>query len=40
MAGRSSMSRGRSRKVFRNGVERQHPRNRMDSYFMRGGIRL
>jgi len=38
--GRSKMSRGKSRKEFRKGVNREHPRNRMSSYFMRGGIRL
>jgi len=38
--GRSKMSRGRSRRQFKNGVERSHPKNRMSGYFMRGGIRL
>jgi len=37
---RSKMSRRGSKRTFRNGVERQHPKNRMSSYFMRGGIRL
>lgn len=40
MARRSSMSRGKSRKAFRNGVNRSHPKNRINGYFMRGGIRL
>lgn len=40
MAGRSKMSRRRSKKQFRNGIERQHPKNRMSGVFMRGGIRL
>ena len=34
------MSRRRSRKAFRRGANREHPKNRWDSYFMRGGIRL
>lgn len=38
--GRSKMSRGGSRRTFRNGVSREHPKNRMSGYFMRGGIRL
>lgn len=37
---RSRMGRGKSKREFRNGVERQHPKNRMNGYFMRGGIRL
>lgn len=37
---RKSMSRKSSRKTFRRGANRSHSRNRMDSYFMRGGIRL
>jgi len=37
--GGSKMSRGKSRREFRKGVERQHPKNRMTGYFMRGGIR-
>lgn len=40
MAGRSRMSGGKSRKTFRNGFDRQHGKNRMNGYFMRGGIRL
>lgn len=40
MAGRSKMSYGKSKRTFKNGMERQHPKNRMNSYFMRGGIRL
>lgn len=37
---RSKMSRRSSKKAFKNGVNRQHPKNRMTGYFMRGGIRL
>ncbi len=37
---RSKMSRGKSRRTFRNGVQRQHPKNRMEAFYMRGGIRL
>lgn len=37
---RSKMSYGKSRKQFRNGMNREHPKNRMNAYFMRGGIRL
>lgn len=37
---RSKMSRRSSRKTFKRGVMRQHPKNRANSYFMRGGIRL
>lgn len=37
---RSKMSRSKSQRTFRNGVDRQHPKNRMHSHFMRGGIRL
>lgn len=40
MARRSGMSRGKSRREFKKGVQREHPRNRMSSHFMRGGIRL
>lgn len=40
MAFRSKMGKGKSRRTFRNGAERSHPKNRMNSYFMRGGIRL
>lgn len=40
MARRMKMSRKSSRRNFRNGVNREHSKNRMDSYFMRGGIRL
>jgi hypothetical protein len=40
MARRRPMSRKSSRREFKRGVNRQHPKNRMDSYFMRGGIRL
>lgn len=34
------MSRKHSRRTFRNGVRTQHPKNRWDAYYMRGGIRL
>lgn len=37
---RQKMSRKHSRKTFRNGMKRQHGKNRMHGYFMRGGIRL
>lgn len=37
---RRRMSRKKSRRTFRNGVNRSHPKNRRNSYFMRGGIRL
>lgn len=40
MARRSRMSRRSSKRTFRNGAMRSHPRNRMNSYWMRGGIRL
>lgn len=40
MAFRKSMRRGRSRKIFRRGAQRVHPKNRMFSSPMRGGIRL
>ncbi len=37
---RSKMSRGQSKRTFKNGVNRQHAKNRMSAYHMRGGIRL
>lgn len=37
---RSTMGRKDSKRTFRNGVNREHPKNRMHGYFMRGGIRL
>lgn len=37
---RKRMSRRSSRRAFRNGAMREHPRNRMDSRNFRGGIRL
>ncbi len=37
---RQRMNRKRSRKTFRKGANRVHSKNRMDAYFMRGGIRL
>ena len=40
MYGRQKMSRSRSRKAFRNGITRQHKLNRLNPYFIRGGIRM
>lgn len=37
---RQRMSRRSSKRAFRNGINRQHPKNRWSAYFMRGGIRL
>lgn len=37
---RKKLTRSKSKKAFRRGVTRQHPKNRADSYWMRGGIRL
>jgi len=37
---RSRMSRGKSKRTFRNGVNREHPKNRIAAHHMRGGIRL
>lgn len=37
---RSKMGKGRSRRTFKNGINRNHRKNRMDGYWMRGGIRL
>lgn len=37
---RQSMSRRSSRKTFRRGAKRTHSKNKMNSVFMRGGIRL
>lgn len=37
---RQKMSRKSSKRAFRNGANRQHPKNRMRGYWMRGGIRL
>lgn len=37
---RSKMSRGKSRREFKNGINRSHPKNSLDAFFMRGGIRL
>jgi hypothetical protein len=37
---RKRMRRRSSKRAWRNGVNRQHRKNRMDSYWMRGGIRL
>ena len=34
------MSRRGSKKAFRNGARRVHPKNRMNGSVMRGGIRL
>lgn len=40
MAKRHGMSRGKSKRSFRNGAVRVHPKNGMLSRPMRGGIRL
>ena len=37
---RQRMSRRSSRRSFRRGANREHSKNRMNGYFMRGGIRL
>lgn len=37
---RSKMSSRKSKRAFRNGVNREHPKNRADAYWYRGGIRL
>ncbi len=37
---RQKMSKRSSRKTFKKGANRSHSKNRMTSYFMRGGIRL
>lgn len=37
---RTRMNRRSSKRAFRRGVERQHSKNRMNPYTMRGGIRL
>ena len=37
---RQKMSRRSSRKTFKKGANREHSKNRMNSYYMRGGIRL
>lgn len=37
---RQKMSRRSSQKAWKRGVKRQHSRNRMNAYWMRGGIRL
>lgn len=34
------MSRRSSKRAFNRGVNRMHPKNRWDGYWMRGGIRL
>lgn len=34
------MSRKRSKKVFKRGVQRQHPKNRINPINQRGGTRL
>lgn len=40
MARRSRMSRKSSRRAFKRGANRMHPRNKVQNYMMRGGIRL
>ncbi len=37
---RQRMSKRNSRKTFRRGANRTHSKNRVQNYFMRGGIRL
>lgn len=37
---RRRMSRRSSKRTFRNGARKSHPKNRMQSTNMRGGIRL
>ena len=35
------LSRAKSKKLFRNGVNRQHPKNRLvGNHYLRGGVRL
>jgi len=40
MPKRNKISYGRSKKMFTRGAMRKHPKNRLKSYVMRGGIRL
>lgn len=40
MARRQRMSKQSSKRTFKRGVNRSHPKNRINAYFMRGGIRL
>lgn len=40
MSRRHRMSRGSSRRNFRRGASRVHPKNSSGGYVMRGGIRL
>lgn len=40
MSRRSSMGRGQSRSVFRDGARNVHPKNSLRTRPMRGGIRL
>lgn len=40
MKRRKRIPRSHSRKVFTRGALRMHPRNAMENYLMRGGIRL
>jgi len=40
MARRGSMSRHRSKKMFKRGAKRVHSKNLISTMFMRGGIRL
>ncbi len=37
---RQKFRKGRSKRAFKNGARREHPKNRMRSVSMRGGIRL
>lgn len=40
MAQKRKMSRRGSRKAFRRGANKMHSKNKMNGYYMRGGIRL
>lgn len=40
MRGRRKIPRGKSKKIFRKGAMRRHPRNVIAGRPMRGGIRL
>ncbi len=37
---RQRMSRKSSRRTFRRGANKSHSKNRMNAFYMRGGIRL
>lgn len=40
MKGRRKVGYRKSKKMFSRGANRTHPKNRLRSYVMRGGIRL